>query len=74
MADQQLALKLAEGGGIGLARMMVEQMQSKGYVGDEAKTQEAANLSRRLKPIFKVFDYVPLMLTRMGAKTDGQHL
>ena len=42
MADQQLALKLAEGGGIGLARMMVEQMQSKGYVGDEVKTQEAA--------------------------------
>ena len=42
MADQQLALKLAEGGGIGLARMMVEQMQSKGYVGDEAKIQEAA--------------------------------
>jgi flagellar protein FlgJ len=41
MADQQLALKLAEGGGIGLARMMVEQMQSKGYVGDESETREA---------------------------------
>ncbi len=32
MADQQLAVSLAENGGIGLARMMVEQMQSKGYV------------------------------------------
>lgn len=42
MADQQIALKLAEGGGIGLARMMVEQMQSKGYVSDEAETREAA--------------------------------
>jgi len=41
MADQQLALKLAEGGGIGLARMMVEQMQSKGYVADEMGVSEA---------------------------------
>jgi flagellar protein FlgJ len=41
MADQQLALKLAEGGGIGLARMMVEQMQSKGYVADEMGGSEA---------------------------------
>ena len=40
MADQQLALQLAEQGGIGLARMMVEQMQSKGYVGDDVETQE----------------------------------
>lgn len=32
MADQQLAVSLAESGGIGLARMMVEQMQSRGYV------------------------------------------
>jgi len=32
MADQQLAVSLAESGGIGLARMMVEQMQSGGYV------------------------------------------
>ena len=32
MADQQLAVSLAESGGIGLARMMVEQMQSRGYI------------------------------------------
>ena len=32
MADQQLAVKLSEQGGIGLARMMVEQMQTRGLV------------------------------------------
>ena len=32
MADQQLAVNLAENGGIGLARMMVEQMQTRGLV------------------------------------------
>ena len=39
MADQQLALQLAEQGGIGLARMMVEQMQTIGLV-EEAKGSE----------------------------------
>ena len=32
MADQQMALNLSQQGGIGLARMLVEQMQTKGYV------------------------------------------
>ena len=32
MADQQLAVQLAEQGGIGLARMMVEQMQTRGLL------------------------------------------
>ena len=40
MADQQLAVSLAENGGIGLARMMVEQMQSKGYVPEAAEASE----------------------------------
>ena len=40
MADQQLAVNLAENGGIGLARMMVEQMQSKGYVPEAAGASE----------------------------------
>ena len=44
MADQQLALQLAEQGGIGLARMMVEQMQSRGYVPDTASDTESATL------------------------------
>ena len=34
MADQQLAVQLAEQGGIGLARMMVQQMQTRGLVAD----------------------------------------
>ena len=73
MADQQLALKLAENGGIGLARMMVEQMQSKGQVPQD----EADVLTRRrlqYHRLLKIFDFVPLMLTRMGAQTDGQYL
>ena len=42
MADQQLAVNLAENGGIGLARMMVEQMQSKGYVPEAAGVSETS--------------------------------
>ena len=42
MADQQLAVNLAENGGIGLARMMVEQMQSKGYVPEAAEASETS--------------------------------
>ena len=32
MADQQMAVSLSQEGGIGIARMLVEQMQTKGYV------------------------------------------
>ena len=58
MADQQLAVNLAEKGGIGLARMMVEQMQSKGYVpgapdasetGEEQAADSSADLSNETK-------------------------
>jgi len=45
MADQQLALQLAEQGGIGLARMMVEQMQTSGLV-DEANGSDDAQGSK----------------------------
>ena len=38
MADQQLAVQLSEQGGIGLARMMVEQMQTRGYVSETGST------------------------------------
>lgn len=48
MADQQLALQLAEQGGIGLARMMVEQMQTRGYVS-EAETGSTDRLDTNLK-------------------------
>ena len=45
MADQQLAVQLSEQGGIGLARMMVEQMQTRGLVpesGDDTKGEATA--------------------------------
>ena len=45
MADQQLAVQLSEQGGIGLARMMVEQMQTRGLVpesGDNTNGETAA--------------------------------
>lgn len=46
MADQQIALKLSEQGGVGLARMMVEQMQVRGYVpAAEAGATEAGALN-----------------------------
>ena len=37
MADQQLSVNLAQQGGIGLARVLVEQMQTKGYIPPESK-------------------------------------
>ena len=56
MADQQLALKLAENGGIGLARMMVEQMQSKGQVPqDEADVTDRATPS--ISPLTQDFRF-----------------
>ena len=42
MADQQLAVQLAEQGGIGLARMMVEQMQTRGLVADRSGPEQTA--------------------------------
>ena len=50
MADQQLALQLAEQGGIGLARMMVEQMQTRGYVSEaEPETGSTSSLGANLE-------------------------
>ena len=46
MADQQLAVQLSEQGGIGLARMMVEQMQTRGLVpesGDDKNGKMTAS-------------------------------
>ncbi|UZP73790.1 mannosyl-glycoprotein endo-beta-N-acetylglucosamidase [Candidatus Paraluminiphilus aquimaris] len=45
MADQQLALQLSEQGGIGLARMMVEQMQTKGMVSAGRSEESSLGLS-----------------------------
>ena len=46
MADQQLAVQLAEQGGIGLARMMVEQMQTGGLVA-KSNSSESTNSAER---------------------------
>ena len=46
MADQQLALQLAEQGGIGLARMMVEQMQTRGYVSDTNPETKSTSMTK----------------------------
>ena len=43
MADQQLAVQLAEQGGIGLARMMVEQMQTRGLVTQATDAETPMN-------------------------------
>ena len=45
MADQQLALQLSEQGGIGLARMMVEQMQTKGMVSPGRSEESSLGLA-----------------------------
>lgn len=51
MADQQLAVQLSEKGGIGLARMMVEQMQTGGLVASSASDAvDAENIQAAIKP------------------------
>jgi Rod binding domain-containing protein len=52
MADQQLAVQLSEQGGIGLARMMVEQMQTRGMVSEtaDASVTDAASINAVSKP------------------------
>jgi len=44
MADQQMAVNLSQQGGIGIARMLVEQMQTRGYVA-EPKNPETGMFS-----------------------------
>lgn len=39
MADQQMAVNLSQQGGIGIARMLVEQMQTRGYVAEPQSTE-----------------------------------
>ena len=58
MADQQLAVQLSEQGGIGLARMMVEQMQSRGLVpesGDDVKGEMTASKMAVQRDVTQVF-------------------
>ena len=58
MADQQLAVQLSEQGGIGLARMMVEQMQTRGLVpesGDDVKGEMIASKMAVQRDMIQVF-------------------
>ena len=58
MADQQLAVQLSEQGGIGLARMMVEQMQTRGLVpesGDNANGETTASKPAVQNDVTQVF-------------------
>ena len=62
MADQQLALQLSEQGGIGLARMMVEQMQTSGLVdevADSGKVQDSQLEASASKDLDKGLDRDP---------------
>ena len=44
MADQQMAVNLSQQGGIGIARMLVEQMQTRGYVAEPQSTERGMAL------------------------------
>ena len=58
MADQQLAVLLSEQGGIGLARMMVEQMQTRGLVpesGDDTNGEMTASKPKVQHDVTQVF-------------------
>ena len=44
MADQQMAVSLSQQGGIGIARMLVEQMQTRGYVAEPENTERGMAL------------------------------
>ena len=45
MADQQMAVNLSQQGGIGIARMLVEQMQTRGYVSETKNPEVGMSLS-----------------------------
>jgi flagellar protein FlgJ len=44
MADQQMAVNLSQQGGIGIARMLVEQMQTRGYVPESKNAERSMPL------------------------------
>jgi len=47
MADQQMAVNLSQQGGIGIARMLVEQMQTRGYVAEPKNPEAGMSLSAK---------------------------
>jgi flagellar protein FlgJ len=69
MADQQMSLSLSREGGIGLARMLVEQLQTRGLVSEdrsnptEMQAQNAIGVDATEKKEF--------MTRPTGGMTDG---
>lgn len=45
MADQQMAVSLSQQGGIGIARMLVEQMQTRDYVAERQSSERGMALT-----------------------------
>lgn len=45
MADQQMAVNLSQQGGIGIARMLVEQMQTRGYIAESQGVERGITLA-----------------------------
>ena len=71
MADQQLAVQLSEQGGIGLARMMVEQMQTRGLVpesGDDKNRETAASKPEVRHDVTQVFS--PTVANAYDVRSD----
>ena len=71
MADQQLAVQLSEQGGIGLARMMVEQMQTRGLVpesGDDTNGEMTASKPIVQYDVTQVF--VPAAANAYDVRSD----
>ena len=71
MADQQLAVQLSEQGGIGLARMMVEQMQTRGLVpesGDDTSGEMTASKPTVQHDVTQVF--VPAVANAYDVRSD----
>ncbi len=71
MADQQLAVQLSEQGGIGLARMMVEQMQTRGLVpesGDDKNDEMTASKPTVQHDVTQVF--VPAAANAYDVRSD----
>ena len=50
MADQQMAVSLSQQGGIGIARMLIEQMQTKGYVSSAQNSEVDILAAQDKKP------------------------
>ena len=67
MADQQVALSLSENGGIGIARMLVEQLQSKGYVPPAGAAEGGADATKTSSGV----ENTVMSVTQTGSLISG---